>query len=199
MKPSLRVERRGRESGRKLRRQGKVPGVIHGRPPGPGELITVEERELLALLREQPTAVVDVSVEGEAPAPALIAEVQRDFLNGRLLHVDLRRVSRNEKIRVPVRVELAGESPAERQGGVVQLALHEVEVECLPDDLPGSIKADVGGLEIGDRLTAGDLALPPGVKLADDPEAVVAVALPPQEGGTEEARETADAEDEARG
>ena len=195
MKPSLRVEKRSGESGRKLRRQGKVPGVIHGRPPGPGVLIAVEERELLALLRQHPAAVVDVSVKGEAPAPALIAEVQRDFLNGRLLHVDLRRVNPNEKIRVPVRVELAGESPAERQGGVVQLILHELEVECLPDDLPGFLKVDVGGLEIGDRLTAGDVALPPGVELAGDPEAVVAVALSPQadEGGAEEAREAAGA------
>jgi len=180
LKPSLRVERRNGESGRKLRRKGKVPGVIHSRPPGPGELIAVEERELLALLREHPSAVVDVAVEGEAPAPALIAEVQRDFLNGRLLHVDFRRVERNQKIRVPVRVELAGESPAERQGGVVQLLRHELEVECLPDDLPASLNADVGQLGIGDRLTAGELALPAGVELADDPEAVVAVALPPQ-------------------
>jgi len=185
LKPSLQVERRNGESGRKLRRKGKVPGVIYSRPPGPGVLIAVDERELLALLREHPSAVVDVSVEGETPAQALIVEVQRDFLNGRLLHVDFRRVARNEKIRVPVRIELAGESPAERQGGVVQLLRHEVEVSCLPDDLPGFLSADVGKLEIGNRLTAGDLALPAGVGLADDPEAVVAVALPPQKGAEE--------------
>jgi len=195
LKPSLQVERRNGESGRKLRQKGKVPGVIYSRPPGPGELIAVDEKELLALLREHPSAVVDVAVEGEAPAAALIAEVQRDFLSGRLLHVDFRRVARNEKIRVPVRVELAGDSPAERQGGVVQLLLHELEVECLPDDLPGTIRMDVGGLEIGGRLTAGDVVLPPRVELAGDPEAVVAVALPPQadEGEAEEAAGAVDA------
>jgi len=180
LNPSLKVERRGKESGRKLRRQGKVPAVIYGGSPGPGELIAVEERELSALLRDHPSAVVEIAVDGGEPVPALIAEVQRDFLSGRLLHVDFRRINRNEKIRVPVRVELSGESPAERQGGVVQLVLHELEVECLPDDLPSALTVDVGGLEIGDRLTARDLVLPPGVELAEDPEAVVAVALPPQ-------------------
>ena len=178
MKHSLRAEKRGSISGRQLRRKGKIPGVIYGPPHDGAELIAVNEQELLALLRSHSSGIVDVELEGEAPAPALIAEVQRDVLNGKVLHVDFRRVNIDEPITAPVRVELVGDSPAERAGGVVQLVRHELEVSCLPRDLPESIRVDIGKLEIGDHLAAADVPLPPGVTLEDDPDTVVVVALP---------------------
>lgn len=177
MNHSLRAEKRGNVTARRLRREGKVPGVIYGPPKEGAELIAVDEQELLALLRSHPSGIVDVAVEGEPPVPALIAEVQRDDLTGKVLHVDFRRVNASERITVPVRVVLVGDSPAEREGGVVQLIRHELEVSCLPRDLPESIRVDISNLGIGDHLVAADVALPAGVDLADDPDTVVVVAL----------------------
>jgi len=190
---------------RRLRASGKIPGVIYGKPfGGASAAIAVDEKELAGLLHSHPGAVLDLEMPEGGAKPVLITEVQRDAISGRVLHVDFHQIDLNEKIRVAVRLEPVGDSPAEKAGGIVQLVQHEIEVECLPKDLPEAIPVPLDRLGLGDRLTAGDLALPAGVSLACDADTVVAAVLmpvkeqgedaPDAEGGAgEESREAEEA------
>lgn len=182
MIPSIRAETRtSRTKGglRRLRGQGKVPGNLYGGTEG-STLIAVDERELLALLRQHPNAVFDLEMPGADRKPVMVAEVQRDPLTRHVLHIDLREIDLKRPVRTHAPLEPAGESPAEREGGIVQMLLHELEIECLPADIPDAIPVDVSGLRLGDSLTVRDLKLPPGVTVRTDPKLVVVTVLAPQ-------------------
>jgi large subunit ribosomal protein L25 len=182
MTPSIRAETRtSRTKGelRRLRGQGKVPGNLYGGKEG-STLIAVDERELLALLRHHPNAVLDLEMPGANRKPVMVAGVQRDPLTRHVLHIDLREIDLKRPVRTHAPLEPAGESPAEREGGIVQMLLHELEIECLPADIPDAIYVDVSGLRLGDSLTVRDLKLPPGVTVRSDPTLVVVTVLAPR-------------------
>jgi large subunit ribosomal protein L25 len=183
MTPSIRAEARTtRTKGdlRRLRSQGKVPGSLYGGGREGSTLIAVDERELLALLRRHPKAVLHLEMPGGTPKPVIVADVQRDSLTNHVLHIDLREIDLNRPVRTHVPLEPVGESPAEREGGIVQLLLHELEIECLPADLPEEIPVDVSGLGLGENLKVRDLKVPPSVTVRTDPSLVVVTVLEPQ-------------------
>jgi large subunit ribosomal protein L25 len=171
---------------RKIREAGKVPGVIYGKGLESPALIAVEAKKLLSLLRSNPHAVVDMEVPGFGTKPVMMTEVQRDAINQQLLHIDFRQIDMNQKIKVPTRLEVVGKSPGEKEGGMLQLILHELELECYPKDLPDSIPMDVSSLQVGDHLTVGELKLPNGVTTTLDPEAIVLAILAPQKERSED-------------
>lgn len=163
----------------RLRKEGRVPGVIYGKDTEP-TAIAVEEKDLQAVLRTNRHAVLELEVSGIGSKNVLISEVQTGALSREVLHVDFHQINMNEKIKAPVRLEVSGKSAGEKEGGMMQLLLHELEVESLPKDLPDHIVLEVGNLEMGDSLTVADLKLPPGVKALHDPDTVVATVLAPQ-------------------
>ncbi|OUM95552.1 MAG: 50S ribosomal protein L25 [Thermobacillus sp. ZCTH02-B1] len=203
MIPSIRAEARStRTKGelRRLRDRGKVPGSLYGGGKAGSTPIAVDERELLALLRSHPNAVLDLEMPGETSKPVIVADVQRDSLTNRVLHIDLREIDLNRPVRTHAPLEPVGEAEAEREGGIVQMLLHELEIDCLPSDIPDRIPVDVSDLRPGDSLHVRDLRLPPRVTVRTDPSAVVVTVLATRDTddaepeGAEEAAKAGDAD-----
>jgi large subunit ribosomal protein L25 len=192
---SLKAEKRETTSVgkiRKMRREGKVPGVIYGKGVEEPTPVTVDAKELQALLRANPHAVLELEVPGLGKKNVMMSDVQRDALSREVLHIDFHNINMNENIKAPVRLEISGRSAGEKDGGMLQMVFHELEVECLPNNLPESILLEVENMQVGDNLTVADLKIPEGVKATLDPETVVATLRAPQKEITEDAAEAAD-------
>lgn len=170
----------GSRAARRLRRSGRVPGVLYG---GDGEALSfdVDARELRMALAAS-GAVMDLSVDGGKATPVVLKDAQRDPVRGETTHVDLLRVKLDIAIHAVVTLELAGgeEAPGVKQGGVLEHVTREVNIEALPTEIPESIVHDVSAMEIGDTVTLGAVLPPSGVSLLDDPETVVATLSPPR-------------------
>jgi large subunit ribosomal protein L25 len=178
-----------------LRRQGQVPGVLYG---GDGHSITlaVNAKQVAAILRSQSghNTIFKVKLPS-GDQSAMLKDWQVDPLLGSLLHVDLLRVAMDVRMRVMVPVHTFGEPQGVKlQGGIFEMVTREVEIECLPSDIPGEIRVDVSELMIGKQLRVGDLPVDATrIKLVSDANRVVAhvVALRAEE---EKPAETAAAE-----
>jgi large subunit ribosomal protein L25 len=171
----------GSRDSRRLRQDGLVPGVLYGRGKKPHAFV-VPERELRQALTGPHGlhAILDVSLDDQKTThSSVIKDFQRDPLRGRLIHVDLQEVRLDKPIQASVSIELTGESPGVKQGGVLSQLLREVTVEALPLEVPDRLVLDIAGVELGGTLRLSDLAPPEGVTLQGDPESVVlTVALP---------------------
>ena len=171
---------------RRIRSEGKVPGIVYGKGLDNPSMISIDAKDLAAMLRSHPYAVFEMDVPGAGKHPVMMADLQRDSLSRQVTHIDFRRINMNEKISTSARLEIIGTSPGEKEGGMLQSVLHEIDIECYPKDIPDSITADVSSLEIGEHLTIGDLTLPAGVEATQDPETVILAVLAPQKERTEE-------------
>jgi large subunit ribosomal protein L25 len=178
-------EDRGKNAARRLRRQGHVPAVLYG---GEGKSLTlaVNAKQLAAILRSESGRNTIFKVKlSTGDQSAMLKDWQVDPLLGSLLHVDLLRVAMDVRMHVLVPVHTFGEPQGVKlQGGIFEMVTREVEVECLPSDIPGEIRVDVSELMIGKQLRAGDLPIDAAkIKLVTDPQRVVAhvVALRAEE------------------
>jgi large subunit ribosomal protein L25 len=129
------------------------------------------EKELRDLLKKKghSASLVDISIDGHVTLLSDIADIQRDPVTDRLLHVDFHEVSQTEKMTTAVPLEFFGESVGVKNGGgVLDIARHEINVKCLPADLPSSIRIDVSALDIGNVIHLGDVQVPAGVELVGD-------------------------------
>jgi large subunit ribosomal protein L25 len=174
-------EAAGSRAVRRLRRSGRVPGVLYG---GGGEPVgfDADARELRLALAGS-GAVLDLSVDGDKPTPVVLKEAQRHPVRGETVHVDLLRVNLNEAINAVVPLELVGvdDSPGVKEGGVLEQITRELNVEALPTAIPESIVHEVGEMQIGETILLGALAPPEGVTLLDDlEETVIATLSPPR-------------------
>lgn len=166
----------GKNKNRQLRAQGRIPAVVYGGDLGPAN-IQVGERTIGKLLRTAgENAVFLLSLEGtDQTRHAMIKELAVDAVTGQVLHIDFQRVDMTEKIRLDVPVELLGEPAGVRlEGGMIDFVSREVEVECLPGNIPETVTVNVEELHIGDTVQASELELGEGVELIDDPERVIA-------------------------
>ncbi len=177
---------------KQLRAEGWIPAVLYG-PDTPSRPIQVEDRSLLKALQVAgSTMLLDLYVDDKKkPIAVLAREVQFDVLTGRPQHVDFFQVRLTQKVRTSPRLELLGESPLVKSGGAVMVQiLDQVEVECLPTDLIGSIPVDLSVLEdLGDSIVVGDLPVPPGVTILADPHDIVISVVPPRMARVEEEEE----------
>ncbi|GAC1663479.1 MAG: hypothetical protein NVS9B4_18290 [Candidatus Acidiferrum sp.] len=171
----LRSER-GKNKARRSRLAGNVPAVLYG---GKGQAITltVNAKQLGAILRSESghNTLFQVDLSGKHE-PAILKDWLVDPVSGKLLHVDLLRVAMDVRMRVKVPVHTSGEpAGVKQQGGVFEIVTREVEIECLPSDIPTEFKVDVSGLMLGDQLRAGELPLvAEKMKLITEPERVLA-------------------------
>jgi len=159
-----------------LRRQGLLPGILYGRHIQP-VTISMDLKEATKVMQSHSSsALITIELEGES-YPSLVREKQRDFIRGTLLHVDFQAVSLTEKIRTAVSIELFGSSPAVKDmNGLVYLNLDELEIECLPQDLPEMVRVDVSGLAtIGSSIHVRDIDLGAAITIFDDPNEIIAV------------------------
>jgi large subunit ribosomal protein L25 len=170
----------GSRATRRLRRTGRVPGILYG---GDGEPLTfsVDARELRHALAAS-GAVLEVVDEGSA-TPAILKSAQYHPVRGETMHVDLLRVNLNVAIHAVVPLELVGgeDSPGVKEGGVLEHITRELNIEALPTSIPESITYDVSSLEINDTVTLDQVPMPEGIVLLDDAaETVVATLTPPR-------------------
>lgn len=170
---------------KKLRQQGIIPGVVYGTKLGNPVRISVNEKELMALLRSHPHALIDLDVPGAGKQPVMLTEVQRDSLSRDVLHIDFHQINLNEAIKTLVRIELTGDSQGVKEGGILQPMIHELEVNCLPSQIPDIIEVDVTNLQIGENLLISDIKIPSGVTTRLDADQVVVTILAPQKELTE--------------
>jgi large subunit ribosomal protein L25 len=192
----------GTRPARRLRGEGKVPGVVYGLGADPITL-TVEWRELrAALVTEQGlNAVINLEIDG-VRTPTLVKDMQRHPVRRNVLHVDFIRVDLNKPVDVEVPIHLEGEAEAvNREGGVIDQTLTMLLVHCKPSDIPAQLTIDISDLEIGGAKHVSDLTLPEGVSTTVDPEETVVTAsfqvveIPePQEGEEVEGEEGAEGE-----
>jgi large subunit ribosomal protein L25 len=171
----------GSRAARRLRRSGRVPGVLYGGAEQPVGF-DADARELRVALSAS-GAVLDLSVDGKKPTPVVLKEAQRHPVRGETIHVDLLRVRLDVEIHAVVPLELIGveDAPGVKQGGVLEQITRELNVEALPTAIPESIVHAVGEMEIGETIVLSAVAAPEGVTLLDQlEETVVATLSPPR-------------------
>ncbi len=170
----------GSRSARRLRRTGRIPGVLYGGGSDPLSF-SVDARELRVALAGS-GAVVDLSVDGSKPTPVVLKESQRDPVRGDTTHVDLLRVRLDKPIHAVVALELGGvdDTGGVKEGGILEQLTRELNIEALPTAIPESIVHQLGEMQIGDTLTLAAIAAPDGVTLLDDPETTVASLSAPR-------------------
>jgi large subunit ribosomal protein L25 len=170
----------GSRAARRLRRTGKVPGVVYGGGEDP-VAFAVDARTLRHTLAHG-GAVIELSIEGAGGGPVVLKELVRHPVTGATVHVDLLRVRLDEAIHSTVVVDLIGadDAPGVKEGGVLEQVTREVTIEALPTDIPDAIKHDVSSAQIGDTVTLDALLMPAGVTLVDDGETVLLTLTPPR-------------------
>ncbi len=171
----------GRNAVKKIKQAGFVPAVIYG-AKDPARNLQINEREVSRLLGHatSESVLVEVQIQGGDTKTALIQEVQHHPVTGGILHIDLHAISMDEVLTAEVNVETIGEAEGVKTGGgVLEVILRTLEIECLPADLPEAINVDVSALKIGDAVHVRQLALPKGVTVLNDADlTVVSVAAP---------------------
>lgn len=189
----------GKGAARQLRRSGQLPAVVYGRREET-ESLALDTHELSRLLSRihAATTVIDPEVDGGEPRPVLIREIQRHPYRPQLLHVDFFEIRADVKIRVPVPVHLVETPVGVEMGGMLQFLRHELEVECLPNEIPSEFEVDVSGLEIGDSLHVSDVDAG-AVTILDDETVTICTVVPPALEEEEEVDEEVGEEVEGEG
>ena len=166
---------RGKNEARRVRAAGRVPGVVYGAKKAT-VAVTLDPKQITRILHSESghNTIFDLKV-GNEKAKVMIVDWQHDPMYGKLLHIDLKRIAMDEKIRVKVPIHLTGEAEGvKQQGGILDQVLREVEVECLPTDIPSHIDADITHLVFGTVLRVSDLPHAGKLKFLTDETQTVA-------------------------
>ena len=163
-------EDEGKGASRRLRRQGKVPAIIYGAGREPRSLMFDHNKVLRELENESfYSSILNIKV-GDKSRAAIVKDIQRHPSKKRILHIDLQRIVEDEKIRMQIPIHFLGEEDAvgvKLEGGMVSRLMTELEIECLPKDLPEYFEVDISELEMDQMLHVSDIKLPEGVEIAD--------------------------------
>jgi len=184
-KPKLKVELRdntGKESSKKYRREGIVPGVLYSPHDKENLVLKVKNDELSKLLSAKASGLVDLEVDdGEKKVSrlAVIKDIQYNSLKRQIVHVDFYGVTLKEKLTLEVNIELIGEPIGVEEGGILQVELRKVEIKCLPSKVPDSFKVDLSSLKVGEHISVGDMEIPEGVEVLTELDRVIAAVVLP--------------------
>ncbi len=163
----------GKNAARRLRASGEVPAVVYGGGLGAFS-VSVSEPVVRKLLRTGGENAIFQLKLGESERSAMIKDIQYDPRNGNLIHIDFQRIIMDQLIRVKVPIEVVGTSVAVKtEGAMLDFVTRELEIECLPADIPEVLSVDVTELHVGQHVEASDIGLPEGVTLVDDPHRMV--------------------------
>ncbi len=173
----IRHERK-KGAARRLRRNGRIPAVVYGHEEAvPISIDAVEFTRKFKHISESTIITLDA---GEKKFDVLIKDYQIDVLKNRVLHLDFYEITAGQALTTHIPVHVEGSPAGEREGGIFEHPLYEVEIECIPKDLPEDIKVDVSNLQIGDSIHVGDLTPPEGVKILTSEDQIVALVSAPQ-------------------
>jgi large subunit ribosomal protein L25 len=178
----------GKNQNRRLRTEGFIPGVLYGTSKQ-AVAVAVSPRDIGSVLRSAAgeNTLFDLELDGSR-RKVILKEFQVEPIRGRLLHADFYEVALDRTLEVKVPVELHGTPVGVKtQGGVLDFVTRELEVECLPTDIPEKISVDVSALELGRHLRVSELQLPPKVKMLTEPEIVIVHVVAPRAEAAEEA------------
>ena len=171
----------GKGNAKRLRRAGQVPAILYGGATPVN--VAVAPRDIYRLIHghEGSTQLLSVAFEGTSDSRmAIIRALQYDPVSENLIHVDLQEVAMDRAIQVSVAVHHVGEAVGVKETfGILEMILREIQVSCLPGNIPDVLEADVSNLRIGDVLTVKDLKAPEGVRILNDPNQAVATVAPP--------------------
>ncbi|AIQ66554.1 50S ribosomal protein L25 [Paenibacillus graminis] len=154
------------------RKLGRIPAVLYGINKDTLSL-EVNEKELLDVLKTNPRAILQAKLSDNTAVPVVVQDIQKDSMSGKVLHIDFQHVNMNISMDSKVTIHFAGEAAGIKAGGSLQVEIYEVEVRCMPGDLPTSMEVDISGLAIGDQLLVSDLIFQNGVEVLTDPSTVM--------------------------
>jgi|ERR1017187_2676118 large subunit ribosomal protein L25 len=164
-----------KNAARRVRAAGKIPAVLYG--PGHDPVaIEVEPKQISRILFSETghNTIFDVEVAGQSAAKAMIVDLQREPINDKLIHIDLKRIAMDKVLHVKVRVKLHGIPEGVKSGGILDQVMREVDIECLPADIPGHFDVDVSHLELHQVLRVSGLPHSEKFKYLNSEEATVA-------------------------
>jgi large subunit ribosomal protein L25 len=154
------------------RKQGRIPAVLYG--IGKDTLsLEVNEKDMLDILKKNPRAILQGKTSDEKVIPVIVQNIQRETMSGKLLHIDFHHVNMTASMDSKVAIHFSGEAIGVKSGGVLQVDLYEVEVRCMPGDLPASMEVDISGLASGDQILVADLIFKDGIEVLTDPNTVM--------------------------
>lgn len=200
---TLKAEERARTGSgalKQMRREGYIPSVIYGGGTE-NKNVKVDSKTLTDILHNTASAsiLVTLDIEGSGTQLAFLQDVQHNALSGEIIHVDFLAVSDTTSINASLPIELVGEAKGVKAGGLLEQQLYNLEITCLPKDLPESIEADVTALQVGDTLLVGGITFPEGVTPTLNEDVVVALVAKTRTAKSAEAGggEAAEATEEA--
>jgi large subunit ribosomal protein L25 len=188
----------GKKGAKACRNAGLLPGVLYGSGEEPRPL-SVHPKELDRALHTHAgiNAIIKLTLgDGGNSSNVVVKDLQVDFIKGTMSHVDFCSVSLDKKIKTNVPFKVFGEAAGVKMGGILEHILWEIEVECLPMDIPDSFELDVTELEIGDKITIGSVTLPENVTIATDPKRTIVLVAAPRVEEVEEPEEVEGVEGE---
>ncbi len=184
-KPKLKVELRdntGKEINKKLRKEGIVPGVLYSPHDKENLILKVKNDEFSKLLSAKSHGLIDLEInDGKEKVSrlAIIKDLQYNSLKRQIVHIDFYGVTLKEKLTLEIDIELIGEPIGVEEGGILQVELRKVEIECLPSQMPDSLKVDLSSLKVGDHISVGDMEIPEGVEVLTALDRIVAAVVLP--------------------
>lgn len=170
----------GKNANRRLRKAGQIPAVVYGAAREPLPLL-VDPHLISDILHSHSghNTIFTVSVDG-AQSNVMVKDYQLDPVRGRIIHADLYEIAMDQLLKLTVDVEMTGESEGVKVGGgIMDVVTRSLEVECLPTDIPQSIKVDVSQLKINDYIRVKNLPTDPKVRILSDGEVVIVTIVPP--------------------
>jgi len=173
---SIRSGKFNKNAARRVRVSGLIPAVLYGAGQE-SVAITLDPKTILKILHSETghNTIFDLDVAESAGTKAMIVDWQYEPIKGKLLHIDLKRIAMDKAMRVSVPVFLTGTSPGVKlQGGVLDQVLREVQIECLPGDIPASLDVDISNLNLGDAIHIADLPHSGSIKFLEDGTSTVA-------------------------
>ncbi|MGB4270341.1 MAG: 50S ribosomal protein L25/general stress protein Ctc [Spirochaetota bacterium] len=186
----------GKNANHKLRAQGYIPAVLYSH--GESQAIMVQKKNFFKIFKGHisENVLIDLEIKDSkgSPVKTFVKDYQRHPITDEILHVDFFRVTMTEAISTKVPVEISGISVGVKQGGILEIIEREIEVECLPADLPEKITIDVTNLTIGQSIHIKDIAVPKGVTILSSPDTVVVSVLAPHKAAEEVVQPVAEEE-----
>lgn len=172
----------GKKGARACRNRGQVPGILYGK----GDVsrpLAVDPKQLDKVLHTHAGSNVIIKLvlgDGAEPVNVVVRELQVDTIRGTMQHVDFCHISLDETIRSKVPFKTVGEAPGVKAGGILEHILWDLEIECLPMNIPDSIEVDISGLEIGDGIDVSEVSVPAEITILSDPESTVVQVVAPR-------------------
>jgi len=171
-------EKTGKTAARRIRRSGSIPAVLYGHKGN--KVLSVEEKAFKKIFEEiGEHSIVTLNIAGKEQADVIVKDFQQDPISRKILHIDFLEFERGKLLKTEIPVKVTGTSAGVKKGGILEVFLRDIEVECLPRDIPDSIVVDVSEFEVGDSLHVRDLQIDEKLKILSNPEqVVVAIGTP---------------------